>query len=66
MGAQLFHVDGPTDMTRLIAAFCKLANAPKIQTSGHGKQHYVVHSLSVPILCQVNGLLLRLSFTCHK
>ena len=29
VGAELFHADGRTDMTYLIAAFCNLANAPK-------------------------------------
>jgi len=27
--AELFHVDGRTDMTKLIVAFSNLANAPK-------------------------------------
>jgi len=32
--AKLFHADGRTDTTKLIAAFCNFANAPKnIQTS---------------------------------
>jgi hypothetical protein len=33
MGAELFHIDrrkgGLTDMTKLIVALCKCANAPK-------------------------------------
>jgi hypothetical protein len=29
VGAQLFHVDGQTDMIKLIAAFRNYANAPK-------------------------------------
>jgi hypothetical protein len=29
MGAELFHVDGWTDMTKLIVAFRNFANAPK-------------------------------------
>jgi len=29
MGAELFHADGRTDMTKLIAAFHNFANAPK-------------------------------------
>jgi hypothetical protein len=29
MGAELFHADGRTDMTKLITAFCNFANAPK-------------------------------------
>jgi hypothetical protein len=29
LGAELFHADGRTDMTKLIAAFHNLANAPK-------------------------------------
>ena len=28
MGAELFHVDGRTDMTKLIVAFRNFANAP--------------------------------------
>ena len=30
VGAELFHVDGQTDMTKLIFAFRNFANAPKI------------------------------------
>jgi len=26
---ELFHADGMTDMTKLVVAFCNLANAPK-------------------------------------
>jgi len=29
VGAELFHVDGRTDMTKLIDAFRNFANAPK-------------------------------------
>ena len=29
MGAELFHADGQTDMTKLIVAFRNFANAPK-------------------------------------
>ena len=29
VGAELFHADGRTDMTKLIVAFCNFANAPK-------------------------------------
>jgi len=29
VGAQLYHADGRTDMTKLIVAFRNLANAPK-------------------------------------
>ena len=29
VGAELFHVDGQTDMTKLIVAFRNFANAPK-------------------------------------
>ena len=29
VGAELFHADGQTDMTKLTVAFCNLANAPK-------------------------------------
>jgi hypothetical protein len=29
MGASLFHADGRTDMTKLIAAFRNFTNAPK-------------------------------------
>ena len=29
MGAELFHVDGQTDMTELVVAFLNIANAPK-------------------------------------
>ena len=28
MGAELFHADRQTDMTKLIVAFCCLSNAP--------------------------------------
>ena len=30
VGAELFHADGRTDMTKLIVAFRNFANAPKI------------------------------------
>jgi len=30
VGAELFHADGQTDMTKLIVAFYNSANAPKI------------------------------------
>ena len=33
MGAELFHVDGRTDMTKLIVAFRNFANAPKKKTT---------------------------------
>jgi len=29
LGTELFHVDGWTDMTKLIVAFCNFANVPK-------------------------------------
>ena len=29
MGAELFHADGQTDMTKLIDAFCNIANGAK-------------------------------------
>ena len=29
VGAELFHVDGQTGMTKLIVAFCNFANVPK-------------------------------------
>ena len=29
MGAELFHADGQTDVTKLIVAFRNFANAPK-------------------------------------
>ena len=29
MGAELFHADGQTDMTKVIVAFRNFANAPK-------------------------------------
>jgi hypothetical protein len=29
VGAELFHLDGQTDMTKLIVAFRNFANAPK-------------------------------------
>jgi len=29
VGADLFHADGQTDMTKLMAAFRNIANAPK-------------------------------------
>ena len=29
LGAELFHADGQTDMTKLIAAFRNFVNAPK-------------------------------------
>jgi hypothetical protein len=28
VGAELFHADGQTDMTKLTVAFCYFANAP--------------------------------------
>jgi hypothetical protein len=28
VGAELFHADGRTDMTKLIVYFCRFANAP--------------------------------------
>jgi hypothetical protein len=30
VGAELFHADGQTDMTKLIVAFRNFANAPKV------------------------------------
>ena len=30
MGAELFHADGQTDMTKIVVAFRNFANAPKI------------------------------------
>ena len=32
VGAELFHAEGQTDMTKLIVAFCSVANAPKNKT----------------------------------
>ena len=29
VGAELFHADGRTDLTKLKAAFCNCANAPR-------------------------------------
>ena len=31
VGAELFHAEGQTDMTKLIVAFRNIANAPKNQ-----------------------------------
>jgi hypothetical protein len=40
VGAELFHADGRTDMTKLVAAFRNFANAP-----GKGnKRHQAVYS----------------------
>jgi hypothetical protein len=36
MGAELFHTDGRTDMTKLIVAFFNFANAPKKETQERG------------------------------
>jgi hypothetical protein len=33
VGAELFHADGRTDMTKLKVAFRKFANAPKNQSA---------------------------------
>jgi len=33
MGAELFHTDGQTDMTRLMVTFRNFANAPKKEDS---------------------------------
>ena len=33
LGAELFHADGRTDMTKVIFAFCNIANAPKITST---------------------------------
>jgi hypothetical protein len=33
VGAEVFHADRDTDMTKLIVAFCNLANAPKIEVA---------------------------------
>jgi len=35
VGAELFHVDGRTDMTKLIVAFRNFANAPKKKNHSH-------------------------------
>jgi len=32
VGAELFHTDGRTDMTKLLVAFLNFANAPKKET----------------------------------
>jgi hypothetical protein len=40
VGAELFHADGQTDMTKLLVAFLSFTNAPqncRIQTSGEVK-----------------------------
>jgi len=37
MGADLFHADGQTDMTKLIVAFLNFANALKYQYLHHRK-----------------------------
>ena len=37
VGAELFHEDGRTDITKLIVAFCSFANTPKNEL-GAGKQ----------------------------
>jgi hypothetical protein len=37
MGAELFCVDGQTDMTKLIVAFCYFANAPKNKRSDNAQ-----------------------------
>jgi len=34
VGAELFHADGQTDMTKLRVAFRKFANAPKNEVHG--------------------------------
>jgi hypothetical protein len=39
VGAELFHADGQTDMTKLIAAFRNFANAPKNPYHVSGKVH---------------------------
>jgi len=35
VGADLFHTDGRTDMTKLLFAFRNFANAPQIERSVH-------------------------------
>jgi len=39
VGVEFFHADGRTDMTKLIVAFRKFANAPKNVTIGWRKGH---------------------------
>jgi len=38
MGAELFHADRRTDITKLKVAFRNFANAPKIQPNGPTKK----------------------------
>ena len=45
VGAELVLADGQTDMTKLTAAFCNFANAPKIENFGNTNLH------SFAILC---------------
>jgi len=46
MGADLFHADGRTDMTKLIVAFCKFANMPENWTTDKVKT-YVSESCTI-------------------
>ena len=46
MGAELFHADGRTDMTKLILALRNFANAPKSGTSHSGIPSYMIGARS--------------------
>ena len=44
LGAELFHADRQTDMTKLIVAFRNFANAPNKYTQSHRTRRYTSFS----------------------
>jgi hypothetical protein len=55
LGAELFHADGQTDMTKLIVAFRNFAKAPKNEIRIAG---YISLYIYIPTVCFV---ILRIS-----
>ena len=51
VGAELFHEDGRTDMTKLIVAFRNFANTPKNVRSLHAADSYGPKTLTVLRTC---------------
>jgi len=43
VGAELFHADGRTDMTKLIVVFRNFANAPKNQLQDTSNTAYILY-----------------------
>jgi hypothetical protein len=52
-GAELFHAEGQTDVTKLTAAFRDIANAPKIKPLG--KRRFCFHQYEIADFDQIAG-----------